>query len=568
MSGDSAGAAHYSLALPAPAVQVRRWALAVAIVLVVVAAFRICLSSDHIVNWGGWTLTRRFLQGAFAPQHDLEILKLTAASALTTIAFSLCGSAVSVCLGTIGGILASEVWCELWGAGGRGGRWRWVWFAKVVRALLAIPRGIHEVVWGLFLINVLGLDPLVAVLAIGIPFGAITAKVFAETIDGVPKDPALRFRSAGASTVVAFAYGILPRAFPLLLSYALYRLECAIRSAAVLGLIGAGGLGHQIMLSLQSLRYEEVWTFLYALMLLVALTDWSSSRLTKALRSRSASTSTELTQQTRSVALMVLAVTAALVSSYLYLSLDAGRMFEPARLELLAEVLASAMPPRFAVSELSELVTLSAETLAMSIAAVAIAAPAAIVVSWFSSMSLFRIARGVEPSSGRNNGLFLVALTTLIRTLLIGTRALSDGIWVLLALSVFFPGTFAGACALAAYNFGVMGRLLAQINESADKRPLRALIAQGASFGRALLYGLIPLALPKYLAYILYRWEVCVRATVVVGIVGAGGLGRRLEEQLAGFDYSGVAATLAVFVLLTIVADAASDSGRRALRAA
>jgi phosphonate transport system permease protein len=71
---------------------------------------------------------------------------------------------------------------------------------------------------------------------------------------------------------------------------------------------------------------------------------------------------------------------------------------------------------------------------------------------------------------------------------------------------------------------------------------------------------------PKYLAYVLYRWEVCVRATVVVGIVGAGGLGRRLEEQLASFDYRGVVTTLAFFVALTVVVDAISRAGRSALR--
>jgi phosphonate transport system permease protein len=91
--------------------------------------------------------------------------------------------------------------------------------------------------------------------------------------------------------------------------------------------------------------------------------------------------------------------------------------------------------------------------------------------------------------------------------------------------------------------------------------------AQGASAVGAIAYGFLPTLLPQYLAYALYRWEVCVRATMVVGIVAAGGLGRRLQEQMVSFDYRGVAATLVGYVLLTVAVDAISGEARRALRA-
>lgn len=82
--------------------------------------------------------------------------------------------------------------------------------------------------------------------------------------------------------------------------------------------------------------------------------------------------------------------------------------------------------------------------------------------------------------------------------------------------------------------------------------------------GRVILYRLSPVTFPKYVAYIFYRWEVCIRATVVVGIVGAGGLGFRLEQQLAS---RGVTATLLFYVILTFLADAVSSGAGRALRA-
>jgi phosphonate transport system permease protein len=119
------------------------------------------------------------------------------------------------------------------------GRAPWV----AVRALLAIPRGMHEVVWGLLLLAVVGLDPVVAVLAIGLPYGAVTAKVVSEILDEADPRPWASLRAAGAGRLAATLYGRLPLARRDLISYAFYRLECAIRSAAILGIVGAGGSG-------------------------------------------------------------------------------------------------------------------------------------------------------------------------------------------------------------------------------------------------------------------------------------------------------------------------------------
>ena len=134
------------------------------------------------------------------------------------------------------------------GRGLRGGR-RLGWLGA--RGALALPRGVHEVVWGLFLLALLGVDPLVAVLAIGLPYGAVTAKVLSELIDETDPAPFEAARAAGAGRVAAFAYGLLPAAAPDLLAYSFYRFDCAIRAAAVLGIVGAGGIGFQIALSFQ-----------------------------------------------------------------------------------------------------------------------------------------------------------------------------------------------------------------------------------------------------------------------------------------------------------------------------
>lgn len=92
----------------------------------------------------------------------------------------------------------------------------------------------------MLLLQILGLDPLVAVLAIAIPFGAIVAKVFSEILDEPPHAPLGSLLQAGVPSLQALLYGLLPQALPNLLSYSFYRFECSLRSAYVLGLVGAG----------------------------------------------------------------------------------------------------------------------------------------------------------------------------------------------------------------------------------------------------------------------------------------------------------------------------------------
>ena len=157
-------------------------------------------------------------------------------------------------------------------------------------------------------------------------------------------------------------------------------------------------------------------------------------------------------------------------------------------------------------------------------------------------------------------------LFVLTRGVLLVARALGEPIWAFLVLFVLFPGVLPGALALGLYNLGILGRLMAEVTENVEQRPLRALAAQGASGPQVFLYGVLPTTVPRNLLYVLYRWEVCIRATVVVGLVGAGGLGRLLTEQLSSFDYRSVVTTLIFFIGLTVVVDLISAAVRRALR--
>lgn len=497
-----------------------------------------------LVNPGGWPLMRKFWAAAVHPELSSDFLRVTGRSTLTTLAFAVLGTALSVVVGVVGGVLTSETWWRREPRRrvasrriGRGSNTRAGWYAS--RGLMGIPRGVHEAVWGLFLVNVLGRDPLVGVLAIAIPFGAITAKVYAELIDESARAPYDALIAAGSGRLTALAYAVFPVTLPDFVSYAFYRLECSIRSAVILGMIGAGGLGFQLSLSFQSLRYRQMWTLIYALVVISALADfWGST-----LRRRGT-----LRRVRVSIGLFVALVAASLLE----LRPDFGRLVSGRTRSLLADIVGQSWPPSLPADGLRGLIDRSIDTLQMSLLAIALGSTLAV-------LAAFVAARGGESRARKS-----VALVA--RLLLLVTRAIPPPVWALLVLFVLFPGPLPGAVALGIYNFGILGRLMAEVVENLDPRPAAALRAAGVADLTVFAYATVPLSISRFATYALYRWEVAVRETVVVGVVGAGGLGRLLEQQRAAFDYSGMLATVIALIVVSLFVDMVSASARRSLR--
>jgi phosphonate transport system permease protein len=494
---------------------------------------------QDIVNPGGLPTLGRFFAAAAHPRIDQEFLLVVAQAMLTTVCYAVVGTAVSVVLGMAGALLTSRAW---WGTPRRRGRFRawsglsgW-WLGS--RVLLAVPRGVHEVVWGLVLLSVLGLDPWVAVLAIGLPFGAVCTKVFSEILDEAPRGPFEALRAAGVGRSAAALYGLVPLAAPGLLSYAAYRFECAVRSATVLGLIGAGGVGFELALSFEALHYDEMWTLLGALVLLCALADRFSALVRRS--------------HLRPTWWLLPAVGLVPVCVGL-LALDPRTLVDRQAWELAGDLLATAWPPQ---GDWGSLLSLSVDTVAMSVIAATLSFTVALLLAFPAARTKKRRAGSAAGQTVRTT----LGLGT--RVVLLLLRAVPSPVWALLVLFVWFPGPLAGAIALASYNLGVLGRLLAEAVEGADDGPRRALTAAGASPAKVFLYADLPAVWNQFVAYGMYRWEVVVRETAVVGVVGAGGLGLLLSEQTASFHYAGVASTLIALVALTLLVDLLSAALR------
>lgn len=146
----------------------------------------------------------------------------------------------------------------------------------LARMMMLLLRGIPEIVWALLLVRVFGLGPIAGVLAIGITYGGMLAKVYSEILETENTLPAKALLMLGSSRINAFLYGLLPGASQELASYTVYRWECAVRASVVMGFVGAGGLGQLMDQSMKMLNGGEVSTILIMFLLLVLLADYIS----------------------------------------------------------------------------------------------------------------------------------------------------------------------------------------------------------------------------------------------------------------------------------------------------
>ena len=275
----------------APALGRRSLVLALIAGLGVLAAARLGLEPAGLVpHRGGLELAREFATAALRPALDFEapgsfeargvsFLGRVLEASLRTVAFAAAACSLALALGLPLGFLASSSWWAADPLVSRGSRRHGLGLAVqgAVRLVIAVLRSVHELLYAVVFLAAIGTSTGAAVLAIALPYAGTLAKVFSEMLDEAPPEPGRALRAAGVAPIGTFLFGTLPRALPDMSAYAFYRFECGVRSSAVLGFFGFETLGHYLRLSFENLHYREVWTYLYALLLLVLLLEgWSA----------------------------------------------------------------------------------------------------------------------------------------------------------------------------------------------------------------------------------------------------------------------------------------------------
>jgi phosphonate transport system permease protein len=217
-------------------------------------------------------------------------------------------------------------------------------------------------------------------------------------------------------------------------------------------------------------------------------------------------------------------------------------------------------PPNMSGDFLAYALKATIETLAMATAGIALAMLLALPLGLVLTHSL-SVSR-IGPGSGRGAG---EAVRALARAALLILRGIPELVWALLLVRAFGLGPAAGVLAIALTYGGMLGKVYSEILESGDTRPARVLLESGSGRLMAFFYGLLPGAGQELASYTIYRWECAVRASVIMGFVGAGGLGQLMDQSMKMLNGGEVSTILIIFLLLVLLADALSVFLRKLL---
>jgi phosphonate transport system permease protein len=207
----------------------------------------------------------RFFFSFFPPDVSSNYLAKVGSASLETLAVSAVGTALAAALGLVLALPAS----------GRYGHA----IRRATRFVLNLLRSVPELVWAALMVLAAGLGPFAGTLALAAHTSGVLGRLFAEALENAPPAPAVTLVETGAAPSVAFLYGTLPQVFPQLFSYTLYRWEVNIRMAAILGFVGAGGLGQMLYFELSLLHQAQACTVIVAMLVLAAIVDGTSAAL-------------------------------------------------------------------------------------------------------------------------------------------------------------------------------------------------------------------------------------------------------------------------------------------------
>ena len=222
-----------------------------------------------------------FVGDFFPPRSDADFLFLLLREVWRTVAMATAGLTLALLLAIPLALLSVRV-LSLSALTGRMDLVPSV-LRQMVRWLLTLLRSVPELVWALVFVRVVGLGPTSGVLAIALTYGGMLGKVYADILESGDHHATSSLMRNGSSRLQAFFYGLLPQNAGELTSYTVYRWECAIRSSAVLGFVGAGGLGQLMDASMKMFNGAEVASILLVFMTLVWLADCMSAALRRGL---------------------------------------------------------------------------------------------------------------------------------------------------------------------------------------------------------------------------------------------------------------------------------------------
>ncbi len=460
------------------------------------------------IHFGGFKLFQEFLISAFNPKIDNEIIIIVINRLNETILIGFFSWLISIILGAIFGIISSNIFYKIFNIPN--------FFYRIIRFFLTIIRSIHEVVWGIVLMQIYGINFSIGIIAICIPYIAVNSKVFAEqleTIDSKSFESINQINAPKFSSLLTIIWNPIINTFK---NFGLYRLECSIRSTVILGLFGIGGIGTSIFLSFQTLNFRELWTYLWSLAILIIL----SRLIFKKIKFNT-------TNKILSIFFIAVFFITILFSFSYFLYFIFNNNFE--NFNSLSYLFKSSSD-----LGLFDFLKLILETIIISLLSTGIA------------ISFPPLVIGIF--NNNTCKIFIKIFAFLLR--LIPTPVI-----LLILLTFNNPSLSLAALTLGLHNAGITNKLLFANLESQDRRNYIAMKSLGISKKTSWLLGLFSQQAKSYLAYCAYRSDIIIRETAIVGVIGSVGLGWQLQESLSSFAWQEVTLVLIAYSSIAIVGE-------------
>jgi phosphonate transport system permease protein len=248
------------------------WFTAGVVVLVVASFVSLDLQWAQFLSLDAARSMARFLGEFFPPDLRPAYLRQVIAATWETLAMSALGTALAAAAGLLLALPASRLHVA-----------DAAWARTPTRLVLNALRSVPELVWAALLLIAAGLGPLAGTLALAVHTAGVLGRLFAEAIENAPAGPGAALRTQGVGDAQVFLYATLPQVLPQLMSYTLYRWENNIRAAAVLGVVGAGGLGQLLAFHMGLFQMGKTATVLIAMLVLVGIVDAVSYALRRLL---------------------------------------------------------------------------------------------------------------------------------------------------------------------------------------------------------------------------------------------------------------------------------------------
>lgn len=425
------------------------------------------------------------------------------------------------------------------------------WGAQLI---IVVTRAVPSLVFALIFVRIFGLGPLAGGLAIAVHSVGMIGKMMADVFE--EQDPAPRdaVAAVGAGRVQNFVATTFSRALPSITSLVLYRLDINIRASAVLGVVGAGGIGVALQTAIGSLNYPRAAGIILVIVGMLLVLEIVSYAVQRAVAEHAdTGTATELYGRTSDIAAVgwnrgrTLRFIGAVVAVVLFISSLTQLGFNPARLTRAGEntvaLLSGFVPPIITMDVLTGVF----ETVIMALTATTFGVVFGLLIAVLSTNLLIRFA----------------PLSLLLRGIIVLVRGVPDIIYALVFVAALGLGPFAGFLALAISCTALAAKFFTDALQKVDPAPLRALEATGANRLQVFFSGVWPQFVPSFIGNSLFTSDLALRESAVLGIVGAGGIGFLLDESVASLDYQTTAGILVCLVAVVVALESVARWARK-----